>query len=80
LVSGLTILVNFLPVIEKIGQRGMDVGEADAGKLVNDFIGTVATLFVPSDDVGDANTVPRDTRSSIRSGSRKFSKRLRQFS
>lgn len=56
----LEVSLDFLTIIEVIGQRRVDVGESDSGEHPDNFIGAVPTLFVPGDNIGHTNAMSRD--------------------
>src|ERR1051325_6303526 len=56
-------ILDFLSVVEVVGECGADVAGRDARETVHNLVGAVAPSFMPNDNVLHANAMSRDARS-----------------
>src|SRR6516162_6344465 len=54
------LVVNFLAVVEVVGQSCIDIGEGDAGEHLDNFFRAATALFMPGDDIEDPDAMPSD--------------------
>ncbi len=53
---------DFLAIVEIVCQSRINIGKRYPWKHLDDFFRTVTTVFMPSDDILNTNSMPNDTR------------------
>lgn len=54
------LLLDFVDVVELVGERGVDVGESNCRDVGDDLVGCHAPVLMPYNDIEHADTVAGD--------------------